>query len=122
MRIQTLDYDKDEQEKFCKYLLDVGNGTTIIPDIDGNTYIALDKKMCVWSLEELINIIFPDVTTNLNWNKFDGRAILSTCNNAVDMINDKLIEQLPGKEYTYYSQNHVKEKECKLFIFIIIFY
>ena len=119
MRIQTLDYDKDEQEKFCKYLLDVGNGTTIIPDIDGNTYIALDKKMCVWSLEELINVIFPDVTSNINWNKFDGRAILSTCNNAVDMINDKLIEQLPGLEHTYYSQNHVKEEECNLLTFIL---
>lgn len=84
--------------------------------------------MCVRSKEELIDFVFPalDNLESLKSEDFDNRAILSTCNKSVDLINDIMIEKIMKKEHikeytTYKSIDSVKEEQCELFYLIMYF-
>jgi len=41
----------------------------------------------------------------------DGHAVLAPTNEAVDVINDMVLDGLPGPATTYYSYDSVKEVE-----------
>ena len=116
MRVESLNYDRTESQQFVNFLLSIGNGTTIIKDNDNNPYVHIPSTMCVWSLEELIDWIFPNLFNFKNTaDIIKKRAILSPCNDAVDMINDMIIKKIKTGGYaeTYYSSDSIEEEERK---------
>ncbi|XP_051223656.1 uncharacterized protein [Lolium perenne] len=92
---------------FADYLLRVGNGTEKT-DEEGN--IRLPEDICVPStgeaadIEKLIDHVFPALDHNMaNPGYMTARAILSTKNDNVDVINMRMIERFQGEEKIYYS-------------------
>uniref|UniRef100_A0A452Z874 Uncharacterized protein n=2 Tax=Aegilops tauschii subsp. strangulata TaxID=200361 RepID=A0A452Z874_AEGTS len=56
------------------------------------------------SVSKLINVIFPSLGQNgISPSYISTRAILSTKNEYVDELNEKLIDRFPGEEQIYYS-------------------
>ncbi|XP_066314321.1 uncharacterized protein [Miscanthus floridulus] len=94
--------------RFADYLLRIGGGTEEVNE-DGNVCI-LDEICVPYSgdaekdLHRLIGIIFPDLNANMaDKGYITTRAILSTCNDWVDMINMKMIDMFQGGEMVYHS-------------------
>ncbi|XP_071678981.1 uncharacterized protein [Lolium perenne] len=93
---------------FADYLLRVGNGTEET-DEEGN--IRLAEDICVPStdnevddLEKLINHVFPALDHNMTDPGYmTSRAILSTKNDNVDIINLRMIDRFQGEEKIYHS-------------------
>ncbi|XP_066323190.1 uncharacterized protein [Miscanthus floridulus] len=92
---------------FVDYLLRIGGGTEEVNE-DGNVRI-LDEICVLYSgdaekdLHTLIDIIFPDLNANMaNKDYITTRAILSTRNDWVDMINMKMIDMFQGGETVYH--------------------
>jgi hypothetical protein len=93
---------------FADYLLRVGNGTEET-DEEGN--IRLAEDICVPStdnevddLEKLINHVFPALNHNMTDPGYmTSRAILSTKNDNVDIINRRMIDRFQGEEKIYHS-------------------
>jgi ATP-dependent DNA helicase PIF1 len=92
---------------FAKYLLCIGCGTE---EVNGDGDVHLPDEICVPymgngnELETLIDYIFPSLNENLsNQNYITSRAILSTRNDWVDMINMKMIGHFQGEEIVYHS-------------------
>jgi hypothetical protein len=84
---------------FAEYLLRIGCGTEEVNG-DGDGYVRLPNEICVPytgngnELDTLIDYIFPSLNENLsNRNYVTSRAILSTRNDWVDMINMKMIDR-----------------------------
>ena len=88
---------------FTDYLLRIGNGTE---EVNGDGDVRILDEMCVsYSgkaekvLRTLIDTIFPDLNANMaDKDYITTRAILSTHNDWVDMINMKMIDMFQGGE------------------------
>ncbi|KAJ7519804.1 hypothetical protein O6H91_20G056200 [Diphasiastrum complanatum] len=106
--------DKDEQLRFADYLLSVGDGrepTFVHRDLD---LISLPEGMCLRTRDvgELISFTFPDVARRFKDVEFlRSRAILTPLNKDVDEINARVVEQLLGDVFTFYSTDSVLECE-----------
>ncbi|AQK75317.1 hypothetical protein ZEAMMB73_Zm00001d018231 [Zea mays] len=92
---------------FAEYLLRVGGGTENT-NSDGD--IRLPDEVCVsysgsdGDLDNLIDFIFPNLNENMSDSTYiTSRAILSTRNNWVDMINVKMIDRFQGEHMVYHS-------------------
>jgi hypothetical protein len=92
---------------FAEYLLRVGNG---IEETDEQGNISLPKDICVPStgeatdIEKLIDHVFPALDQNMDDPGYmTSRAILSTKNDNVDIINMRMIDCFQGEEKIYYS-------------------
>jgi ATP-dependent DNA helicase PIF1 len=93
---------------FADYLLRIGGGMEEVNE-DGN--IRIPNKICVpysgdaeKDLHTLIDIIFSDLNANMaDKDYITTRAILSTRNDWVDMINMKMIDMFQGGETGYHS-------------------
>ncbi|KAI3795463.1 hypothetical protein L1987_38118 [Smallanthus sonchifolius] len=91
----------------------VGDGTE--ESIEGN-FIRIPDDMTIPctprgnSIKELINAIFPSIQNNLYSSDYIiSRAILSTRNESVDEINDKMIDIFQGEEKIYYSFDEAED-------------
>ena len=119
MRVQCLNKNKEESEQFVKFLLSIGNGDSKLHDKEGNRQVVIPDSMCVWSLEELISATFPNIDHCADIRDVvDGRVILSTMNEAVDMINNMIIDRLKGTVHEYKSIDSIKEVEGKSEMFM----
>ena len=77
-----------------------GDGDVCIPDEICVPYSSDAEK----DLYTLIDIIFLDLNANMaDKDYITTRAILSTCNDWVDMINMKMIDMFQGGETVYHS-------------------
>ncbi|PWZ58794.1 ATP-dependent DNA helicase PIF1 [Zea mays] len=92
---------------FAEYLLRVGGGTEVT-NSDGD--IRLPDEVCVPysgsdnDLDNLIDFVFPNLNENMSDSTYiTSRAILSTRNNWVDMINTKMIDRFQGEHMVYHS-------------------
>jgi ATP-dependent DNA helicase PIF1 len=82
---------------FVDYLLHIGGGTKEVNE-DGD--VRIPDEICVpysgdakKDLQRLIDIIFLDLNANMAYKDYiTSRAILSTRNDWVDMINMKMID------------------------------
>ncbi|XP_022849873.1 uncharacterized protein LOC111371960 [Olea europaea var. sylvestris] len=92
---------------FCKYLLDIGDGTTekhscdmvqLPPDI------TIDFEEHITSLQSLIDIVYPNLDRYVdNLHYMINRVILTSKNEYVDEINNLLISHFPRDSFTYFS-------------------
>jgi ATP-dependent DNA helicase PIF1 len=96
---------------FAEYLLRVGDGSE---ESNGDGDIRLPEEICVphtgedGDLDTLIDCIFPGLNENMTKRKYiTSRAILSTRNDCVDMINMRMISRFQGDEMVYHSFDSV---------------
>jgi hypothetical protein len=62
------------------------------------------------SIDILINHVFPDLKGNCTSSEYmRERAILSTRNEHVDAMNDRMIKQFLGDEHVYFSHDTVDD-------------
>uniref|UniRef100_A0A453LRL1 ATP-dependent DNA helicase n=1 Tax=Aegilops tauschii subsp. strangulata TaxID=200361 RepID=A0A453LRL1_AEGTS len=87
---------------FSDFLLRIGDGTE---ESIGQDYVRLPDEIVVpyidpkHSVSKLINDIFPSLGQNgISPSYISTRAILSTKNEYVDELNEKLIDRFPGEE------------------------
>jgi hypothetical protein len=92
---------------FADYLLRIGGGTK---EVNSDGDVLLPDEICVPytggdnDLDTLIDCIFPRLNENMsNKDYITSRAILSTRNDWVDMINMKMIGGFQGGETVYHS-------------------
>ncbi|XP_022019988.1 ATP-dependent DNA helicase PIF1-like [Helianthus annuus] len=98
---------------YCGFLLRVGDGTE--QSIEGS-YIRIPDNMTIPctdrqnSITELINAVFPSLQNNVHSSDYIiSRAILTTKNDSVDEINDKMIDMFQGEEKVYYSFDEAED-------------
>jgi ATP-dependent DNA helicase PIF1 len=99
---------------FAEYLLRIGGGSEETNDDE----ICLPHDICVPHIREdsdldaLIDCIFPRLNANMsNKNYITSRAILSTRNDYVDMINMKMIGCFQGDEMVYHRFDYCNNLE-----------
>ncbi|KAL6640358.1 hypothetical protein ACP70R_022207 [Stipagrostis hirtigluma subsp. patula] len=92
---------------FADYLLRIGDGTE---DVNDDGEVCLPDDICVPctgndnDLDRLIDSIFPRLNDNMrDLNYMTSRAILSTRNDWVDMINMRMISRFQEGEIVYHS-------------------
>jgi ATP-dependent DNA helicase PIF1 len=97
---------------FADYLLRIGGGTE---EVNGDGDVGISDEICIpysgdakKDLHRLIGIIFSDLNANMaDKDYIITRAILSTCNDWVDMINMKMIDMFQGSETVYHNFDSV---------------
>eukprot|EP00267_Zea_mays_P044793 XP_020397012.1 uncharacterized protein LOC103644601 [Zea mays] len=92
---------------FAEYLLRVGGGTE---EENNNGDVRLPDEVCVpytgndHDLDRLIDDIYPKLNENMsNTSYITSRAILTTRNDWVDMINMRMINRFQGEQMMYHS-------------------
>eukprot|EP00267_Zea_mays_P049169 XP_020401809.1 uncharacterized protein LOC109943296 [Zea mays] len=92
---------------FAEYLLRVGGGTE---EANNDGDVRLPDEVCVpytgndCDLDRLIDDIYPNLNANMsNTSYITSRAILSTRNDWVDMINMRMIDRFQGEQMMYHS-------------------
>ncbi|ONM18760.1 hypothetical protein ZEAMMB73_Zm00001d004347 [Zea mays] len=92
---------------FAEYLLRVGGGTE---ETNNDGDVRLPDEVCVsytgndHDLDRLIDDIYPNLNENMsNTSYITSRAILSTRNDWVDMINMRMIDRFQGEQMMYHS-------------------
>ncbi|WVZ63174.1 hypothetical protein U9M48_012829 [Paspalum notatum var. saurae] len=92
---------------FAEYLLRIGDGTE---ETNSGGEIRLPDEVCVpytgsdIDLDGLIDCIFPRLDENMsNTSYITSRAILSTRNDWVDIINMRMIGRFQGDQMVYHS-------------------
>uniref|UniRef100_A0A453R0B5 ATP-dependent DNA helicase n=1 Tax=Aegilops tauschii subsp. strangulata TaxID=200361 RepID=A0A453R0B5_AEGTS len=98
---------------FSEYLLRIGNGTE---ETIGDDYVHLPEDIVIAytdddePINKLIEDVFPSLHTNARSREYmSTRAILSTKNEHVDDLNDKMISRFPGEEKVYHSFDYIKD-------------
>lgn len=93
-----------EAEEFSNLLLQVGNGTLHVISEPDTIAIPTALGQSAADLEELKNIVYPDLARNgksPEW--LAERAIVSPLNDNVNRINNWLMDEFPGELKTYKS-------------------
>jgi len=89
--------------EFSRRLLSIGEGRFPVSPHDGQCSVD-DIATIVQSIQELYGMVYPDLVhrfQDLNW--LSERAILCPRNDAAAIINQQLLNQLPGDSKTYKS-------------------
>ncbi|XP_074327619.1 uncharacterized protein LOC141665533 [Apium graveolens] len=115
---------KTEQEKheiaeFRRWVLDVGNGTlpNVHPDdIISDPEVVIPDKFLIRARENppkaVIDVVYPELAKNIkNVDYLRERSILTPTNVIVGDINSYILDQVPGKEQTYFSQDSLVDSE-----------
>ena len=88
-------------------LLDIGNGALPVDD-HGLIPVQPDWATAVNYIEELCSKVFPNLSQNYtNFKRLCERAILAPRNDMVEVTNNYLLSQLPGREKVYSSIDSV---------------
>ncbi|GFY07072.1 ATP-dependent DNA helicase [Trichonephila clavipes] len=95
--------------EFSTILLDVGDGKC--PEVNSTHDIELPTALCqvVADTETLIHSIY-DYVHDLNIKEdswFCERSILATINDQVSVLNQRMLDKIPGESQTYLSINTV---------------
>nr|XP_040256258.1 uncharacterized protein LOC120973983 [Aegilops tauschii subsp. strangulata] len=98
---------------FSEYLLRIGDGTE---ETIGDDYVHLPEDIVIAytdddePINKLIKDVFPSLHTNARSREYmSTRAILSTKNEHVDDLNDKMISRFPGEEKVYHSFDYIED-------------
>jgi ATP-dependent DNA helicase PIF1 len=98
-----------EEANFAKWQLEVGHGQHT--DEDAN--ITLPPYFCCPhnTVESLIDSVYPGIShlPHPPDHHFTQHCILSACNDDVDHLNEKILNDFPGEERVYLSADSIKE-------------
>ena len=101
-------------EHYADWLLQLGKGH--LPSVEGNLYddvIALSPGLYVNSEDDVVSHVYdgleePSNHTNSEW--LASRTILTTTNNMVDLLNNSIIDRLPGEPFIVKSVGSLAEQ------------
>uniref|UniRef100_A0A8I6XZN3 ATP-dependent DNA helicase n=1 Tax=Hordeum vulgare subsp. vulgare TaxID=112509 RepID=A0A8I6XZN3_HORVV len=98
---------------FSEYLLRIGNGTE---ETIGDDYVRLPNDIVIaytedeTAMNKLIEDVFPSLHANAKSREYmSTRAIVSTKNDHVDALNEKMISRFPGEEKIYHSFDSIED-------------
>ena len=105
--------DLNEIKEFAEWILNVGNGTIGEPN-DGEGSIEIPKDILIDESSDVVASIISFTYANLKENLsnptyFQDRAILAPTHEVVDLVNDRLLEMMPGHETIYMSSDSICE-------------
>jgi ATP-dependent DNA helicase PIF1 len=92
--------------------LRIGNG---LEESDANDYVRLTEDILLEyepeeSIDILIQHVFPDLKGNCTSSEYmREHAILSTRNEHVDAMNDRMVKQFPGEEQVYFTHDTIHD-------------
>ena len=90
----------------------LGNGTAKVHPEIGEDVIQIPKQYMVYSSDELIDKVFPQITEGYTDKYFvSKRAILTPINENVDELNEAIVDKFPGEGKTYLSADSVAEED-----------
>lgn len=117
MRLQQGSNRKQQEEikDFAEWILKVGNGQLSEPN-DGEVDIDIPDDLLIKSdqdpLSDIINCIYPDYLARLyEKNYFEDRAILAPTHDTVNLINETMLNTLPGSERVYLSSDTICQSD-----------
>jgi ATP-dependent DNA helicase PIF1 len=102
----------EDELQFSEYLLNVGQGKEDIFDDLGEFKIKIPDEYLVKSGDELIERVFPNLSTNQSDSKelIEG-AIYTPLNTHVKEFNDICMHSFPGRSKTYLSSDSILEQD-----------
>lgn len=111
LRNDLMQIDKDELDRFAKWVLDISNGTvptTVKNNESEPSWVQIPDDLLIKTdgekIPALINEVFPDLLNNhRNPEYLSCRAIVCPNNATVDDINSYVVNMIPGKEKEYFS-------------------
>ena len=102
---------KPDEVHFAKYLLELGNGTTVHPEI-GEDMVKVLQEYLVGSTAELVDKVFPQPEKGYMDKHFISHmAILTPLNDNVDKINEVIMAKFPREGKTYLSADSVADED-----------
>ena len=106
MRLNT---QVEAERNFAKWQLEIGHGKHT--DETGNIKLPDHFKCTENTVESLISNIYPGVNDlpHPPDHYFAQRTILTSRNDDVDDINEKMLSEFPGQEKEFLSADSVKE-------------
>ena len=114
MRVKKLSgADASKQQEFADWLLQIGEGKNFI---NNENDIELPQNIVHNSnnLNEFLSTVFEDLNSRYAEKDYViNRAILTSKNEYVDIINEKVLDLFPGEEYVYYGSDTVAEEQHK---------
>ncbi|XP_074374062.1 uncharacterized protein LOC141714442 [Apium graveolens] len=121
MRLSSgkIEQEKHEIAEFSRRVLDVGNGTlpNVHPDdIISDPEVVIPDKFLIRAIENplkaIVDVVYPDLAKNIkNADYLRERSILTPTNAIVGDINSYILDQVPGKEHSYFSQDSLVDSE-----------
>nr|GEX81184.1 uncharacterized protein [Tanacetum cinerariifolium] len=107
--------DVNEIKYFADRILNIGDGKLGGPN-DGEAVIDIPDDLLIKDscdpVGSLVQSVYPSILDNLNDPAyFQERAILAITHDVVEVINDHLLDLIPGKEKVYYSSDSICESE-----------
>ena len=116
MRLQKLCTQESlEDSEFSNFLLRVGEGTE--PE-DENQMIHIDKRFVVPGVHVsgLVSSVYGDIVNNYLDQKFMcQRIIMSPKNETADVINDYVMQLIPGDAHTFLSADSVDVTQAAMY-------
>ena len=103
--------ETSDSSNFSQFLDHLGSGKLNVEE-EGEFKVRLPPKFFLRNntLTGLCDFVFEDLTQNyMNYDWLANRAIISPTNNAVDNVNEMMMERFPGKEKIYKSCDTVAE-------------
>lgn len=103
--------ERKEIQDFDDWILSIGNGT-IGEDGDDENIVTFPDDMLIPDSDDhvakIIQQTYPNLKDNLYTKVyFQEKAILAPTHALVDLINDRILQLIPGKEHTYESSDSV---------------
>ncbi|KAK4515822.1 uncharacterized protein ATC70_010779 [Mucor velutinosus] len=125
MRVQQALEDNNQDlanqiQQFSSYLLQIGERkvrtVTLFGDIPSD-FVRIPDEMYFNStnLLDLLAAVFPNISNSLTIDQyFAKRVILTPKNQDVSVINNLLLDNLPGRKFTYYSYDQVCDPQFRM--------
>ena len=103
--------DIDAMKSFAKWMLDIGEGK-VGREIDDQFEVEIPDDLLLSEFDDFVASIvsstYPDLVENIgNNNFFEYRAILTPTIEAVEKINEYIIQHLPSEEKKYLSSDSI---------------
>ncbi|CAH9137352.1 unnamed protein product, partial [Cuscuta epithymum] len=103
--------DKQELERFAKWILQIGEGT-IGRESDRGIEVEIPHDLLIHSngdhFKAIVDSTYPDLHNNIsNFDYLDKRAILAPTLEIVEGINNYILSMLPGQEVKYFSYDSI---------------
>ncbi|KAK4511760.1 uncharacterized protein ATC70_007304 [Mucor velutinosus] len=126
MRVQQALEDNNQDlanqlQQFSSYLLQIGERkvrTVTLPrDIIPSDFVRIPDEMYFNStnLLDLLAVVFPNINNSSTIDHyFAKRVILTPKNQDVSVINNLLLDNLPGRKFTYYSYDQVCDPQFQI--------
>ncbi|KAK4516578.1 Chitinase 2 [Mucor velutinosus] len=107
-------------KQFSSYLLQIGERkvrTVTLPEDIPSDFVRIPDEMYLNStnLLDLLATVFPNISNSSTIDQyFAKRVILTPKNQDVAVINNLLLDNLPGRKFTYYSYDQVCDSQFRM--------